>query len=193
MSSPTAHSSGEATGPPGAGGPAAGPVDAAADAAAQGGEPSAAPAGAEGASARAERRNDAWERLLHWLFFSVLLAVMPIGAGVLVDLTRKQNRPFFELISHGDLYIVSTGLTATAVGDALMRQKERFRPLQLVLAFTNIAICLLTCILYADIGAATQDGKELDHQFLGEMSLVFFAITLVTTGSSTFLNELEKQ
>ncbi|MBK5994989.1 hypothetical protein ACIF6H_23075 [Streptomyces microflavus] len=132
-------------------------------------------------------------KVLHWAFFSVIFAVLPIAAGYLIDATRQGDRSFSDLISHGELYIVSAGLTAAAVGQSFMKKSNKHRFLHAILTFTNIGLFFLTSFLYADaVAPNAASDPEVRRDVMAELSLWFFAITLITTGVSTVLAEVEE-
>ncbi|WP_159029291.1 hypothetical protein [Streptomyces viridochromogenes] len=137
--------------------------------------------------------HDPWMKVLHWAFFSVIFAVLPIAAGYLIDATRQGDRSFSDLISHGELYIVSAGLTAAAVGQSFMKKSNKHRFLHAILTFTNIGLFFLTSFLYADaVAPNAANDPEVRRDVMAELSLWFFAITLITTGASTVLAEVEE-
>lgn len=133
-------------------------------------------------------------KVLHWAFFSVIFAVLPIGAGYVIDITRQSDRSFSDLISHGELYIVSAGLTAAAVGQSFMKKNNKHRFLHAILTFTNIGLFFLTSFFYADaVAPSSEADPNVRRDVMAELSLWFFAITLITTGTSTVLAEVEKE
>lgn len=137
--------------------------------------------------------HDPWMKVLHWAFFSVIFAVLPIAAGYLIDATRQGDRSFSDLISHGELYIVSAGLTAAAVGQSFMKKNNKHRFLHAILTFTNIGLFFLTSFLYADaVAPNAANDPEVRRDVMAQLSLWFFAITLITTGASTVLAEVEE-
>ncbi|MFM9457034.1 hypothetical protein [Streptomyces europaeiscabiei] len=136
--------------------------------------------------------HDPWLKVLYWLFFSVIFAVLPIFAGFLIDTTRQTNRDFNDLISHGELYIVSAGLTAAAVGQSFMQKNNQHKFLHAITTFTNMGLFFLTSFLFADaVAPPSGDGSAEAHgATLAQMSLWFFGITLLTTATSTVLSEV---
>lgn len=142
-------------------------------------------------SARQQAREAALSKVLHWLFFGVIFAVMPIIAGLLINASRLGSLGFWSLIGRGELLIVTAGLAAAAAGQIFTKKSSRRHLMSSFLAFSNIVIACLSSIVYANISAGLQEGDKVNEGFVGVLSLVFFGITLVTAGSSALIVELE--
>lgn len=142
-------------------------------------------------SARQQAREAALSKVLHWLFFGVIFAVMPIIAGLLINASRLGSLGFWSLIGRGELLIVTAGLAAAAAGQIFTKKSSRRHLMSSFLAFSNIVIACLSSIVYANISAGLQEGDKINEGFVGVLSLVFFGITLVTAGSSALIVELE--
>ncbi|MEV6167649.1 hypothetical protein AB0L99_05405 [Streptomyces sp. NPDC051954] len=142
-------------------------------------------------NARQQAREAALSKVLHWLFFGVIFAVMPIIAGLLINASRLGSLGFWSLIGRGELLIVTAGLAAAAAGQIFTKKSSRRHLMSSFLAFSNIVIACLSSIVYANISAGLQEGDEINDGFVGVLSLVFFGITLVTAGSSALIVELE--
>ncbi|MEU6702463.1 hypothetical protein [Streptomyces wuyuanensis] len=133
-------------------------------------------------------RRVALEKLGMWFVFAVIFAVLPTVARFLQDLTQKkhENPGLFELASRADLYIVCMGLTATAIGQALMRTEGKMPGALKFWSVFNIVMLALVTFL-----AAGTDQQGVDVHALGAQSLVLLIVTLVSAGFSTYLCELE--
>ncbi|MFF7789942.1 hypothetical protein [Streptomyces sp. NPDC007991] len=149
-----------------------------------------------GATANAVRslstREEALSKVMHWLFFGVIFAVMPILAGMLINGSRGKGLGFWDLIGRGELLIVTAGLAAAAAGQILTKRTPRRKLIANVLAFGNIVIACLTSIVFANISSGLQDSDQIDQHAVGIQSLWFFGITFITAGSSALIVELEE-
>ncbi|MGW2541991.1 hypothetical protein ACWC5I_14250 [Kitasatospora sp. NPDC001574] len=134
-------------------------------------------------------REAALGKVLHWLFFGVLFAVLPILAGLLINVSRTGHYGFWSLAGKGDLYIVTAGLAAAATGQILTKKTARKTLLSNFLAFSNIFIACLASVMYANVSTG---GGSLDEHAVGLYSLGFFAVTFITAGSSALVVELEE-
>lgn len=133
-------------------------------------------------------RHKALEKLGLWFVFAVIFAVLPTVARFLQGLTQRghQNPGLYELASRADLYIVCMGLTATAIGQALMRTEGKMpRALKLWSVFNIVVLALVTFL------AAGTDTSGVDQVALGQQSLILLGATLISTGWTTYLCELE--
>ncbi|MFI8914455.1 hypothetical protein ACIGW4_22945 [Streptomyces sp. NPDC053513] len=130
--------------------------------------------------------------MMHWLFFGVIFAIMPIVAGMLINASRGQGVGFWDLIGRGELLIVTAGLAAAASGQILTKKSSNRKLFSNVLAFVNIVLACLTSIVFANISSGLQDGDVIDQHAVGVLSLWFFGITFLTAGSSALIVELEE-
>ncbi|MFG2882196.1 hypothetical protein ACGFYV_07705 [Streptomyces sp. NPDC048297] len=97
-----------------------------------------------------------------------------------------------QLIGHGELLIIATGLSAAAAGQAFTMKNTRFGVLPRLLGCGNVLIALFTTGVFADISAALADKDKINESFVTTYSLWFFTATLVTSFSSALLAELEQ-
>ncbi|MET7414029.1 hypothetical protein ACWD7B_20950 [Streptomyces rubiginosohelvolus] len=136
-------------------------------------------------------REEALGKVIHWLFFGVIFAIMPILAGMLINVSRGEGVGFWELIGRGELLIVTAGLAAAAAGQILTKKTPSRKLTANLLAFGNIVIACLTSIVFANISSGFQSGDQIDQHAVGIQSLWFFGITFLTAGSSALIVELE--
>ncbi|PBC86211.1 hypothetical protein SAMN05428945_6253 [Streptomyces sp. 2224.1] len=124
-----------------------------------------------------------------WFVFAVIFAVLPTFAKFMQGLTQKghHNPSFYELASRADLYIVCMGLTATAIGQVQMHKRKKTPKMLKIWNVFNI--CMLALVTFL---AAGSDGPNVDKEALGQQSLILLVATLIGTGCSTYLCELEE-
>jgi hypothetical protein len=131
-------------------------------------------------------------KMVNWFAFGVVFSVMPIIAGYFISATRGSSRTLTDLIGHGELLIVATGLSAAAAGQAFTMKHNRFGVIPRLLGCGNILIAVFTTLWFADISAALSDKQKIDESFVATYSLWFFAATLITSFSGALVAELEQ-
>ncbi|WP_086867436.1 hypothetical protein [Streptomyces viridochromogenes] len=122
-----------------------------------------------------------------WFLFAVVFAVLPtLGQYLSGRQMEGYVQPgFFVLASKAQLYVVSMGLAASALGQALWQMKLGNFPSGLVPASVgNVLILAVTTYL-----AATADGESMNATAVGQQSTVILLATLLTAGTSTYLCE----
>jgi len=130
--------------------------------------------------------------MVSWFAFGVLFSVMPIVSSFFIGETRGSHRDLSQLIGHGELLIVATGLSAAAAGQAFTMKNTRFGVLPRMLGCGNVLIALFMTGVFADISAALADKEKIDESFVTSYSIWFFSAALVTGFSSALLAELEQ-
>ncbi|MFC5216156.1 hypothetical protein [Streptomyces coerulescens] len=130
----------------------------------------------------------AFGKLGMWFLFAVIFAVLPTLGEWLNSRQFKEptHAGFFELAARADLYVVSMGLAASAISQALMRKRGSFPPALKFWSSVNVLALALTAFL-----AATADSSEMDPRTVGSQSFIILISTLVSAGSSTYICERE--
>jgi hypothetical protein len=59
------------------------------------------------------------EKLVSWLFFSVLLALVPLLISALIQLTHGQAVNLETTLAHGELLLITAGLCAASAGELI--------------------------------------------------------------------------
>ncbi|MFI6006944.1 hypothetical protein ACIA98_42585, partial [Streptomyces sp. NPDC051366] len=117
---------------------------------------------------------------------SVIMAVLPTLGNSIIAVMQGKNVSVYEIAVRGDLYVVCMGLTATAIGQAVLRRDHPRH--YLVALLTIFAILLLVGLV---ILSGAKDLPDVDRELLGRMSLWLFGGTVLITGVLTYLCELE--
>ncbi|MFF0733315.1 hypothetical protein ACFYVK_17030 [Streptomyces chartreusis] len=131
-------------------------------------------------------------KMVNWFAFGVLFSIMPIITGFFIAETRGSDRRLTDLIGHGELLIVATGLAAAAAGQAFSMKHTKFGVLPRLVGCGNVLIALFTTGVFADISAAVAEKEQIDETFVAAYSLWFFGAALITSFSGALLAELEQ-
>lgn len=88
------------------------------------------------------------KRLVVWLFFSVIISLIPLCFDFFFRLIREKKMPkTHELIDRGQLYILNVVIGAATLGEILILPRE-INFIEVVLAFTLLVIVLVSAGFY---------------------------------------------
>jgi uncharacterized membrane protein len=133
-----------------------------------------------------------FQRLLKWVFFSVLIALIPIGITFLNELT-EDNAPAWlvigkRVLAHGELLLISAAIAADAVGDLIGAGKQ-YLTLKISSGGACMLIILSAALWYANIAAMLQAGRNPNIDLVAMGSLLVLAGTVATSGLAKFVAE----
>ena len=133
-----------------------------------------------------------FEYVGRWLFFSVIIALLPILAGVVILLLFQQPITFLNTISHGELLLVSTAILAEAIGELLVNDTVN-RIFKVLVSGLNLAVFGMACLLYATIVSAmnntTPGSRKIDPETIAVISFIVFGWTMLTGIGSKWVAE----
>jgi len=130
------------------------------------------------------------DRLMFWLIFTVVISLLPIGFHALQFINRAQSVQLYDVISNGELFIISVGMAATAIGEALSKRSGS----SLVLFMVGICFILLiiSAFLYADVAAMNMANNTSSlKQVLVTNSLLLYGFTFVCSTCCIGLVEID--
>lgn len=130
-------------------------------------------------------------RMVKWLIFSVLVALVPILFDMLVQLMDSAMTwpddfiaALFKALGRGELLLISTAIAADAIGD-LVGTGRTSEAVKYLAAGACVLTILFGSLWYANISAIAHAGgvqPKISRVCLG--SLVVFLFTLVSSGSA---------
>jgi uncharacterized membrane protein len=133
------------------------------------------------------------EKLISWLKFSVIIALLPIALNALSLGVTGQLKSFSQLVAHGELFLVATAISAMA-----LRELFRFRSGTLIKFFKIIAggativIIMLSLSYFVDILAGYLSGFSFDEQqidIIVQMSFWSLGFAVFSGGCCILLSE----
>ena len=113
-------------------------------------------------------------RLVKWLLFTVLFALVPFGLTALILWNRGKDPSFSILWSDGELSLVSSAIAADALADVIGAGKT-LRTIKLSLG----GICLLLLFMSAAWYATVRTFPGFDPDKVWKTCLILFGMTLV--------------
>jgi|SRR5579859_2811825 len=119
-----------------------------------------------------ELRKRIQKKLIIWSTFSVLVGLLTILASLLASISNGKSMNFFDLISHGELLLISMAIAADALGD--MIYNKRFDSV----TDTSLSCLCFTAILICVIWFGLLGGKATNTTMFGIVSLFIFVGTI---------------
>lgn len=129
------------------------------------------------------------EKLVTWLIFSVLLAVVPLAATAVFQATRDLPYDLPTLTAQGELLLVAASLCAAATGE-LFASGSRARVVKLIAGGAAVVVLLFAAIYFASVVSARQAGVPMNIIVIYHTSLAVFAGAFVASGSCVALSKL---
>lgn len=129
------------------------------------------------------------EKLISWLFFSVVLSLIPLGAALSFQASRALPFNVQSLVSQGELLIVAAGICAAATAE-LFASSPRWREAKLIAGGATVAILLFSAIYFASIVTARQSDVPLDARTIYEASLYIFVSAFISSGACVALSKV---
>lgn len=133
-----------------------------------------------------------FNRFIFWLIYTVVISLLPIGFHALQFINRGEPVKLFNILSNGELLIISVGMAATAIGEALWRKSNNLVHNSLVLHIVGICFLLLivSAFYYADVAAMNMAKNIVEEQVLVKNSLLLYLFTFISSSCCIVLLEM---
>ena len=132
------------------------------------------------------------EKLLRWMLFGVVFAVLPIVFNFLSAVTRGQSIALSSLTSHGELLLVSVGISAAATGELFGREAGPLRSFRLFVVGMSLIIVCVASLWFADIAGAIRSNEPINEAAVSVGSTIVFFSSITTAGCCIALSELRQ-
>ena len=127
-------------------------------------------------------------KLIRWAIFSALISLLPLWFNYLVMRINGFSPPLKDLISHGELLLITAGLSAAAVGKVIASGRNYAN--RKFLAAGGCLIVLLTSSFYfAYISSLYKSAEILDINFIAHISLVLYFSAIFSSAACVRLSE----
>lgn len=131
-----------------------------------------------------------FEKLTKWLIFGVFLALIPLVVAWLIQFTHTQHTNLEAVLSHGELLLITAGISAASTGE-LFGTGPSYKIPKILSGGASILILFLTVGYFADISATSLlSSNTVERSILCETSITLFVCTLVTSTSCIILSEV---
>jgi hypothetical protein len=122
-----------------------------------------------------------------FLFFRVLLSLVPIVYnGVRIATTGGQD-PFGAAIERGELLLLTAALCGGSVG-VLIGSDATFQIYKIISGGAAIIILMLSSLYYADISSLYRQGVPVNVNIVKTTSRALFLLGVIASGSSVALS-----
>ena len=131
-------------------------------------------------------------KLLRWLIFSVIVALLPF---IFNSLTLLLNGTFPSIVlvcSNGDLLLVSAAISAAALGELIGNDTNKKKIAKIFAGGGCLAILILASYLYAYIANSLQSGTSLNKGMISKYSIWSLIFATLTSGSCIVLSEMKE-
>lgn len=130
------------------------------------------------------------EKMVKWVIFSVLMALVPLITAALIQLTRSITPSMDDLIGRGELLLITAALCARSCGELFSSDGGR-KTAKVVAGGSTMVILLLTAIYFADVASAVRTKTTIDSGLVAGISIVTYISALVSGGSCIRLSEAQ--
>ncbi|WP_052277929.1 hypothetical protein [Microcystis panniformis] len=128
-------------------------------------------------------------KIIQWIIFGVVLAIVPLVVALLIRATRGQSTELVDLLRNGELLLVTAGIVGAAIGDLL--GGNRTQPIfELFSGGACVLILVVSSILYADVSAAHASQQPVNIAVIERSSLWLFSGGVVSSFFCVVFSEL---
>ena len=132
-------------------------------------------------------------KLIGWLKFSVIIALLPIALNALSLGITGQLKSFSQLVAHGELFLVATAISAMALRELFrFRSGSSLKIFKVMAGGAAIVIIILSLSYFVDILAAYLSGFGIDEQQINiivQMSFWSLGFAVFSGGCCILLSE----
>ncbi len=129
------------------------------------------------------------EKVLRWMIFSVVLALIPLLANALITVTFGASLTLTGMLEHGELLLIAAALSAAGAGE-LFGTSNTNKLKKITAGGGSILILLSAAIYFASISSAASMGALIDISMVSIVSIVFYVCALIASFSCVALSEI---
>lgn len=131
---------------------------------------------------------EAIEELTLWLIFTAGLALTPIIFNAALIFISGSNPVIFQLLSRGELLLISVAIGADAVGEVIGSGRQR-RLIKIMAAGSCIFLLIMSSLLFAV--ASSDTVGQFDDWRVSTSSIFIFLMMILSAGSCVLLGEVK--
>lgn len=130
------------------------------------------------------------ERVVRWFVFSVVLALLPLAFRFAWQSTSSNTPTVANILSQGELLLVSAAIAAAAVGELVARGRQS--PIMQILACGGCIGSVLFSSLYYAVVSTHHSQTPIFESTVSSISFWMFGLTVVSSAGCISLAETEK-
>lgn len=127
------------------------------------------------------------KKMLKWLLFSVLIALLPIMFNWIILVSRSSPSSLQDVIKQGELLLVIAALTASGLGEIIA--SGSYMAIGKIFASGGCVIILIFASLYYSYVSTTN--YVLDSSIVSLTSLWLYVFAVISSGSCVALAEFK--
>lgn len=131
------------------------------------------------------------EKMVKWALFSVVMALVPLVASALSQATRGASPTIAELVSRGELLLITAALCARSCGELFGSNDTQKLP-RILAGGAAILVLLLAAIYFSDVTALHRAAVTLNTTVIANTSFVLYLSSVVVGASCIFLSEAQQ-
>lgn len=128
------------------------------------------------------------EKLVRWLIFSVVIALLPLAFNLLNIISQENTISFYLIFSHGELLLVSAAITATAIGELVASGKNKA-----IAKLISGGCCTVDLIVasywFSLISTSISMSIPVNSKMVAQGSIAIFLFSVLASGSCIALSE----
>lgn len=129
-------------------------------------------------------------KLSRWIFFGVVISLVPIAIGYWNLHFYKKPTTFFAIISNGELLLVVVSMCAGAVGEIVVVLNNKvYTVVKIIAAGLTTALFASSAAIFGSVAAARLSGSSVNVDLVTDSSILFFFSALVSCAVCIFLSE----
>lgn len=128
------------------------------------------------------------EKIIKWLIFSVVLALLPFAFNYLRLSSRSIDPTFINIFGNGELLLVAAGIAAAAVGD-LIGSGSGHKIAKLFAGGGSVVVLCLASLHFADV-ASLKNSPTFDADVVVVSSMWFFIFAIISGAGCISLGEV---
>lgn len=128
------------------------------------------------------------QRLIRWLIFSVIVALLPLAFNAFMILVTGKELSLLLICSNGELLIISAAISAAAIGELFSSNYPHQIPKYLAGGGCVISLCVAS-LMFAYIAGAAKSNVTLEGQVILNSSLIMFIFAILSSGSCIAIAE----
>lgn len=125
-------------------------------------------------------------RMIKWYLFGALISLYPLLFRFLVLILDPDSElTHLELTARGEVFLISAGMTAAAIGELIISDSPRMR-IKILTMFSALLISVTSAFLFAHVSA---NFTALNQSLIFNLSLAIYVFSVLNGTMCIYLSE----